>query len=176
MWKGQKVEGSKRMTNQLTKTRTKMRWIVALSSVFFLALTLSLTSLAVAGDADCDDDGIADAQDNCVCVANPDQRDEDLDGYGSACDTDLDQDCVSGEGDIALIGQHWAAQGPAWSANSAGNGTIGAFDINDDGVIGAADMSFVKANWLKAPGESGLACAAWCQGTTRVAAPPASCP
>ncbi len=35
---------------------------------------------------DSDDDGVMDPQDNCPSVANPTQRDSDLDGVGDACD------------------------------------------------------------------------------------------
>lgn len=38
------------------------------------------------GEVDTDDDGVADADDNCPEVANPNQRDEDADGVGNACD------------------------------------------------------------------------------------------
>ena len=37
---------------------------------------------------DQDKDGVPDFRDNCVAVANPDQRDIDQDGVGSACETD----------------------------------------------------------------------------------------
>ena len=47
--------------------------------------------------ADSDGDGVADAADNCLTVANPDQVDGDGDGDGDACD-DRDED---GEPDVS---------------------------------------------------------------------------
>ncbi len=41
---------------------------------------------------DQDNDGIIDVGDNCILAANPDQRDTDGDGFGNACDADLDND------------------------------------------------------------------------------------
>jgi hypothetical protein len=43
---------------------------------------------------DQDADGIADFMDNCTLASNPGQRDTDRDGYGNACDADLNNDGV----------------------------------------------------------------------------------
>jgi hypothetical protein len=51
------------------------------------------------GPADSDGDGIADDEDNCPLVANPDQADFDGDGAGDACDPDDDNDGVPDEAD-----------------------------------------------------------------------------
>lgn len=43
---------------------------------------------------DADDDGIADADDNCPDTANTDQADDDNNGIGNVCDTDRDGDGI----------------------------------------------------------------------------------
>ncbi len=40
------------------------------------------------GTQDLDNDGIPDAEDNCINTSNPNQTDEDNDGFGAACDCD----------------------------------------------------------------------------------------
>jgi len=49
--------------------------------------------------ADTDGDGIADAEDNCPAVENPDQADNESDGMGDACDPDDDNDGILDDGD-----------------------------------------------------------------------------
>ena len=44
------------------------------------------------GSLDQDDDGVPDVDDNCPVVPNADQVDQDVDGFGDVCDTDLDGD------------------------------------------------------------------------------------
>ena len=41
---------------------------------------------------DADGDGVPDSADNCILDANPDQRDDDNDGFGTICDADYTGD------------------------------------------------------------------------------------
>jgi hypothetical protein len=53
---------------------------------------LRLWSGSVPPATDIDLDGVVDFQDNCLCLANPEQTDTDLDGVGDDCDDDIDGD------------------------------------------------------------------------------------
>ena len=53
--------------------------------------------------SDTDNDGVADAADNCTDITNADQRDTNGDGYGNACDPDLTGDLVVNAQDLALF-------------------------------------------------------------------------
>ncbi len=54
--------------------------------------TTSLSPFALFLTNDTDDDGVANADDNCPAVANSTQRDTDGDGLGDPCDDDTDGD------------------------------------------------------------------------------------
>ncbi|MDX9719494.1 MAG: thrombospondin type 3 repeat-containing protein [Myxococcota bacterium] len=62
--------------------------------VFLCLSAPTLVGLASAAVPDADEDGIADAVDNCRQVPNASQRDSDFDGLGDACDPDRDGDGV----------------------------------------------------------------------------------
>jgi hypothetical protein len=111
-------------------------------------------------------------------VVNPGQRDEDLDGYGTDCDSDLNQDCISGAVDVGLVSSKWLFGGPPWDANPNGAavGTIQAYDLNGDNVIGAVDVGIISGNWLGPQGPSGYACAGWCTGIVQNFGAPVTCP
>ena len=71
------------------------------------ASELGLTELP-----DEDDDGVGDPEDNCLALANADQRDTNLDGYGNLCDADFDGNEVVNTIDLGVFKQSYlTAQG-----------------------------------------------------------------
>lgn len=54
---------------------------------------------AASAHGDTDNDGVADASDNCPAIANPQQFDQDNDGIGDACDPDRDNDGILNSND-----------------------------------------------------------------------------
>jgi hypothetical protein len=103
------------------------------------------TSTVLVGPVtDTDGDGIPDVFDDCVTVANADQRDTNGDGYGNACDADLNDDRIVNFADLArLKAVFFQADADA--------------DLNGDGVVNFTDLARMKAAFFKAPGPSALA-------------------
>ncbi len=93
--------------------------------------------------ADTDADGANDAVDNCLTVANPMQLDGDADGYGNACDADLDNNCVVDFPDLALMKDVFFGE----DANA---------DLDGNGTVDFADLLAMKAAFFEAPGPSAL--------------------
>ncbi len=104
----------------------------------------NIDDLQTSTGADSDGDGIPDGSDNCIEVANPAQRDTDVDGYGNYCDADLDN---SGFVNFADLAAFKAAFGTA-DADS---------DFNGSGFVNFADLAIFKSLFGKAPGPSGVA-------------------
>jgi hypothetical protein len=92
---------------------------------------------------DTDGDGIVDALDNCVLVANPAQRDTDRDNYGNYCDPDFDNNLVVNADDLAYLKSMFFSTDPD-------------ADLNGNGSVNAADMTILKDMFFDAPGPSGL--------------------
>ena len=89
---------------------------------------------------DTDRDGIADYSDNCYVTFNPEQQDTDIDGYGNACDCDLDNNGFVGSNDYTIFGQAW------WSDASRQNWNADA-DFDSDGFIGPNDFTIFGTRW-----------------------------
>lgn len=129
-----------------------------LGGVFFW---FSSSTLGVSGDfilranidnfavPDADEDTVPDDLDNCIDVPNSDQLDSDGDLYGNACDTDLNNDCVSNAVDLGLLRvAFFASDGdPNWNP---------AADFNGDGTVNVVDLGTLRATFFGAPGPSGL--------------------
>jgi hypothetical protein len=95
---------------------------------------------------DTDGDGVLDDVDNCTLVSNPDQRDTNGDGYGNACDADLNDDC-----DVNFTDKG------SFDANMFGADPDA--DLNGDGVVNITDIAILKKFLFTTPGPSaGGAC------------------
>ncbi len=102
---------------------------------------------------DTDQDGIPDSTDNCIEIPNgprdPDaggnsQRDSDGDGYGNACDTDINNDQITNGLDVGALKAQFLGAGPD-------------ADFNGDGIVNGLDVGILKTFFLKPPGPSGCA-------------------
>lgn len=105
----------------------------------FLPFRASVLRTFLVGDADAD--GVADAVDNCLGLANTNQSDADRDGFGDVCDADLDQSGMVNGIDLAILRAAFGTRSP--------NG-----DANGDGVVNALDLALLQSRFGKAPGPS----------------------
>ena len=103
---------------------------------------------AAVKETDTDGDGVPDSRDNCVGVANKEQQDTDGDGFGNACDADLNNDGFTNALDTA-----------AFRSQLGKRGLPG--DLNGDGIVNALDTARFSKLLGKAPGPS-----AWHLGST----------
>ncbi len=94
--------------------------------------------------ADADGDGVADDQDDCTLVSNADQIDSNGDGYGNACDADLNGDGIVNFGDLAIL-------------KSVFFQTNADSDLNGDSIVNFADLARLKAQFFRPPGPSAKA-------------------
>jgi len=83
--------------------------------------------MAAAETTDSDSDGRANANDNCVEIANPDQADTDHDGIGDACESDTPPPDTDGDGH------------PDASDNCPTNANPDQADTDHDGIGDACD-------------------------------------
>ena len=101
--------------------------------------------------ADTDGDGILDQSDNCTLASNANQRDSNQDGFGNACDADLNNDLIVNAIDLGLFKSCYLKSAPDAQCQHPEDS-----DINGDGNVNALDLGLFKTLYLKAPGPRGL--------------------
>ncbi len=93
---------------------------------------------------DTDQDGVANASDNCFIKPNPNQRDTDGDGLGNICDADFNQNCLVDFEDLAILKANFFSD---LNPNT---------DLDGDGVTNFIDLQLFQALIFQMPGGSGL--------------------
>ncbi|MEO1574668.1 MAG: hypothetical protein AAFU65_06870 [Pseudomonadota bacterium] len=91
------------------------------------------------GRPDTDGDGFFDDVDNCTLIPNPNQLDADGDGYGNACDTDLNDDCITNIVDLSILRTVFFT-----------NNRVA--DFNGDGIVNLADLGIMRTFFFQPPG------------------------
>jgi hypothetical protein len=110
----------------------------------------------VAPSKDRDGDGVPDERDNCTQIANVEQRDTDHDGYGNACDADVDND--------GLVTSSWGETFPLrargdveWIALTVRSGSYDEnHDLDGDGRVDGLDLAIAQLALFQPPGPSAL--------------------
>lgn len=87
---------------------------------------------------DLDGDLFGDDVDNCIFTPNADQRDTDNDGYGNACDADLNNDCVVNFIDLGLFKTVMFT-----SDDDA--------DFNNDAIVDDLDLTILRPKFFDSP-------------------------
>jgi hypothetical protein len=120
-----------------------MIFSILCAAMLSMGMALSATAGSV---SDVDGDGVPDAFDNCVNVPNgplggscSNQEDADNDGFGNACDGDLDQDGNTLVNDfVVLLGLFGSAGGPG--------------DLDCDGTVLVNDFVILLGLFGSPPG------------------------
>jgi hypothetical protein len=92
---------------------------------------------------DTDDDGVADINDNCSLVFNPDQRNTNEDAFGNICDPDLNNDGTVNFPDLQIFKTAFFTADPD-------------ADLTGDGIVNFVDLSIVSDFFFGVPGPAGV--------------------
>lgn len=103
----------------------------------------NLSFQSVAPEPDFDTDGVPNSTDNCTEIFNVEQLDTDADGFGNACDADLDGDCFVGFPDLQAFAMAFGSSGKI------------AADFDGDNFVGFPDLTVFVGLFGGAPGPSG---------------------
>ncbi|MGV6859747.1 MAG: hypothetical protein ACWA5X_12355 [bacterium] len=98
---------------------------------------------------DTDDDALLDQADNCSWVSNPDQQDSGGDGYGNACDADLNNNLLTNGSDVLEL--HSRVFKSEADSDFQADG-----DFNSDGRVDFRDAAFMKVHFGEVPGLSSV--------------------
>jgi Thrombospondin type 3 repeat len=104
-------------------------------------LLISIIRVVESATEDTDGDGVPDICDNCSGTPNPDQHDTDRDGYGNACDADLDNNGIVNTLDLALLRNAFGRSGDALAA-----------DLDSNFVVNTIDLAMLRARFGLPPG------------------------
>jgi hypothetical protein len=124
-----------------------VHWLTALPPGGVYETSFLVDEFSFEVDGDSDDDGVADALDNCTQRRNPDQSDGDGDLCGDVCDGDCNGDGAGGAPDWAIFAIEFK--------RGACSPVPCQCDRNFDGVVGAPDFVILVTNFFTGP--SGLA-------------------
>ncbi|NNF17057.1 MAG: hypothetical protein HKN70_09935 [Gammaproteobacteria bacterium] len=99
----------------------------------------------IGADSDQDGDEVVDGLDNCLLLANADQRDTNDDGFGNVCDTDFNQDGVTNFLDVAIFAANFELAVPDPDV-----------DLDGDGMVNFSELATIRDYFLQPPGPSGV--------------------
>ena len=97
---------------------------------------------------DTDGDGVLDADDNCTLASNVEQIDSDADGFGNACDADLNNDNIVNFADLGIFRL-------AFFGNPNSDNWNPDADFNGDGNVGFIDLGLMRTYFFGPPGPAG---------------------
>jgi hypothetical protein len=106
--------------------------------------TVEMSAMPVIVSADADNDGIPDSSDNCSQTPNPGQQDTDGDGYGNACDADLDNNNLVEANDYTILGECWLhdQNSSDWMSKCRHA------DFDSNNLVEANDYTILGQRWL----------------------------
>ena len=115
------------------------------SGDFYVPARTTAVFVSPPSSPDADGDGIPDTTDNCLDIANADQRDTNNDGFGNRCDPDFNNDGIVNFVDLLAMQVAFFSTpaSPAWDED---------IDLDGSGGINFADLSIMQDFFFGPPG------------------------